>query len=165
MGPGGTLKVAGGNFSGTSWFGFYIDKCQIKTLTLKTDMDVPDNIVNTYDIGVDPGTVTLWIDSSGNATIGTDMSYMFASSKTTTLNLSNFSTSNVTDMSAMFEDMRNLTSLDFRNATQCGGTWCNNEMTESMFGGVKTGATIYTKDNATKTWLQAGYPSGNYIIP
>ena len=46
----------------------------------------------------------------------TDMSYMFNGMHyLTTLNLSNFNTSKVTDMSYMFSDMSNLTTLDLSN--------------------------------------------------
>jgi hypothetical protein len=63
-------------------------------------------------------------------------------------------------MEYTFANMPNLTTLDFRNATFGSVTSSTN-----MFNGTKTGATIYTKDNTTKTWLQNVYPSGNYIIP
>ena len=45
----------------------------------------------------------------------TDMNSMFAGMSLTSLNLSNFDTSNVTDMGSMFYNMRNLTSLSLTN--------------------------------------------------
>ena len=54
--------------------------------------------------------------SNFNTAKVTDMSYMFATMPDlTTLNLSNFNTSNVTDMQYMFSNMRNLTTLNLSN--------------------------------------------------
>lgn len=57
----------------------------------------------------------------------TNMSYMFyGMSNLTTLNLSSFDTSKVTDMSAMFSNMSNLTTLDVSNF--------NTSQVTSMYG-------------------------------
>ena len=119
------------------------------------------NVTNMYEMFSQNGLTSLNL-SNFNTSKVTNMGYMFAGAKETTLNLSSFDTSKA-ELWGMFEGMTNLTSLDFRNAT-CSGPWCE-EISEGMFWGAKTGATIYTKDNTTKTWLQIGYPSGNYIIP
>ena len=294
---GGTLK-AGALLETLMPCSIYFEN--IQTLTFKTDLTTPNNVVSTCDIGEEPGTVTLWTDSENNAIIGadgmvvanadssmlfagmqvetinglenldtsnviimagmfvetsnlttlnlsnfdtsnvtnmmgmfygmssktsldlsnfdtsnvtdmnsmfygmtnltslnvssfdttkvTDMAEMFVGSRSlTSLDLSNFNTSNVTDMHYMFASMLNLTTLnlsgfdttkvnsfyrmfsgltsltnlDFRNAT-CSNGNCG---ADDMFYVSKTGATIYTKDATTRTWLQTEYPSGNYIIP
>ena len=53
--------------------------------------------------------------SNFNTSKVTNMDSMFFTSGLTSLNLSSFNTSKVTDMSYMFYDMRNLTSLDLSN--------------------------------------------------
>lgn len=101
--------------------------------------------------------------SSFNTSNVTDMTYMFSENQAqTSLNISNFDTSKVTSIIGMFQNMTSLTTLDFRNATFGAVTNYTN-----MFTGAKTGATVYTLNTTTKSWLQntGGYTSGNYIIP
>ena len=80
----------------------------------------------------------------------TDMSYMFENcSSLTILDVSNFDTSNVTNMSYMFKNCSKLTSLDFRNATFDKVTSYNN-----MFYGTSSAINIITKAATTKSWLE-----------
>ena len=80
--------------------------------------------------GSSPWYYPLWSDKSHAATIDesvsgqatvtcdgniTNMSYMFNLTHLTSLDLSNFDSSNVTSMRSMFEDCCNLTSLDLSN--------------------------------------------------
>ena len=65
------------------------------------------------------------------------------------LNLSNFNTSQVTNMTNMFYLCRSLTSLDFRNATFDKVTSYT-----SMFGSTPSTINIITKDATTKSWLE-----------
>jgi len=68
----------------------------------------------------------------------------------TSLDLSSFVTTNVTNMSYMFEKTNNLTTLNLSNAT------FNSVTTYSgMFTGTKSGITITAKDETAKTWLEA----------
>ena len=66
-----------------------------------------------------------------------------------TLNVSNFDTSQVTNMASMFSDCNSLTSLDFRKATFDKVTSYNN-----MFGSTPSTINIITKDATTKSWLE-----------
>jgi surface protein len=79
-----------------------------------------------------PGQATVTCD--GNIT---DMSYMFNLTHLTSLDLSNFDSSNVTNMRSMFEDCRNLTSIDLSNfdTSNVGNTY-------AMFSGCRSLTTL-----------------------
>ena len=80
----------------------------------------------------------------------TDMSGMFNScSSLTSLDVSNFDTSKVTSMDSMFSGCSKLTSLDFKNATFDKVTNYT-----GMFSGVPSTINIITKDATTKSWLE-----------
>ena len=67
----------------------------------------------------------------------------------TSLDLSNFNTSQVTNMSWMFTGCSSLTSLDFRKATFDKVT-----SYDSMFNSTSSTINIITKDATTKSWLE-----------
>lgn len=73
----------------------------------------------------------------------------------TSLNLSNFDNSKVTDMGSMFRGMTGLTNLDFRNAI-----FDNGISTTNMFYDVNINVKIYTKNAATKAILEGLVPAG-----
>ena len=72
-----------------------------------------------------------------------------ACSSLTSLDVSKFDTSNVTNMSYMFAGCNKLTSLDFRKATFDKVTSYNN-----MFNNTSSTINIITKDATTKSWLE-----------
>ena len=131
---------------------------KIKTITLEDKINVPDDAVESWDVSAsqdgrvmayvvtnsaDSTMYDLYIQGDGslyanenssclfyymsavqeiknlnvlNTSKVTDMSDMFNGMKNlTSLDLSNFDTSNVTDMSGMFSQMNSLTSLDLSN--------------------------------------------------
>jgi len=70
--------------------------------------------------------------------------------KLTRLDLSNFVTNKVTDMSYMFEDCNSLTSLNMRNSV------FDSVKTTSyifMFKNTPNLTTIYVKDSSAQTWI------------
>ncbi len=67
----------------------------------------------------------------------------------TSLDVSKFDTSKVTDMSYMFNYCSKLTSLDFRKATFDKVTSYS-----FMFNYVPSTINIITKDETTKSWLE-----------
>ena len=67
----------------------------------------------------------------------------------TSLDLSNFDTSQVTDMRSMFWNCYKLTSLDMRNAT------FNATSYSDMLIYVPNGINIIVKDDTAKTWIEA----------
>ena len=78
------------------------------------------------------------------------MSWMFYNcSGLTSLNLSNFDTSKVTNMTNMFYECRSLTNLDFRKATFDKVTSYT-----YMFNSVPSTINIITKAATTKAWLE-----------
>ncbi len=80
-----------------------------------------------------------------------DMSNMFCDcSNLTSLDLSNFDTSNVTDMSFMFRDCRNLISLDLSSFDTSNVT----DMS-GMFRSLSDSAKILVKDEKTQQWILA----------
>lgn len=103
------------------------------------------------------------------------MNYMFENcSKLTTLDLSNFNTSNVTNISGMFMRCSSLTSLnlsnfDTSNVTNMYGMFYScyklihvdlrsfdfTKVTNysSMFGGVPNNCEIIVKDDTAKEWI------------
>jgi surface protein len=67
----------------------------------------------------------------------------------TTLNLSGWDTSNVTNMGHMFHHTTNLTTVDFRSATFGSVTVNDNMFTRSGINTMTVGST------AAQTWIQA----------
>ena len=114
------LRNAGTSTS--QWMGCSIPKANIKTITIKTNLDVPNNVVRTCDVGTTKDSVFLWLDSNDNIVIGAvgtiftgaNASYLFSGFNTlTALNgLENLNTSMATNMTNMFSAARTLTSLD-----------------------------------------------------
>ncbi len=70
-------------------------------------------------------------------------------SSLTSLDLSNFDTSKVTNMGGMFFGCRSLTNLDFRKAT-----FDKVNIYDSMFARTSSNINIITKDATTKSWLE-----------
>jgi len=80
----------------------------------------------------------------------TSMNYMFYNLKNLSrLDISNFDTSNVTSMNWLFRGMSCLEELDLRSASFDAVTYY-----PYFFTAVKTGLTIYAKDEAARTFLQ-----------
>ena len=73
----------------------------------------------------------------------------YGCSRLTSLDVSNFNTSQVTNMYSMFSYCRSLTSLDFRNATFDKVT-----SYDAMFDSTPSTINIITKDATTKSWLE-----------
>lgn len=69
-------------------------------------------------------------------------------SSLTSLDLSSFDTSQVTDMDRMFVDCSSLTNLDMRNAT------FNATNYPYMFSSVPDGINIIVKDETAKAWIE-----------
>ena len=91
----------------------------------------------------------------------TDMVYMFNNVLSlTTLNLSNFDTSNVTDMSSMFDNMRSLTTLDLSNFDTSKVTNMH-----TMFGGMANLTSLNLSNFDTSKVIYMSYMfSGMYNL-
>ena len=94
------------------------------------------------------------IDVSGlNTSKVTNMSYMFHQcSNLTSLDLSNFNTSKVTDMQQMFVSCSKLTNLDIRNFDFSKVTSYSN-----MFTYLSANCLIIVKDDIAKTWITSKF--------
>lgn len=94
------------------------------------------------------------IDVSGlNTSNVTNMQNMFYScSSLTSLDLSNFITSNVTNISRMFQNCSSLTSLDIRNFD-----FSNVTSYLDMFYDVPANCLIIVKDDMAKTWITSKF--------
>ena len=79
------------------------------SLKARTSTENNDPVVYAY---ADEDGNGYWWSNATRVYLPSDCSYMFANSTLTTIDLSNFDTSNVTDMSNMFVECSNLTSLD-----------------------------------------------------
>jgi surface protein len=91
--------------------------------------------------------------SNFNTSNVTNMSYMFCTcSGLTNLDLSNFITSNVTNMSAMFRYCKSLTNLDIR---KFGFTKVTNY--SGMFDEVPIDCLIIVKDETAKEWITSKF--------
>ena len=87
--------------------------------------------------------------SNFNTSNVTDINGMFYNcGALTDLNLSSFNTSNVTNMSYMFDNCSSLTHLDISNFDFTNVTNYN-----SMFTSVPANCEILVKDEAAKTWI------------
>lgn len=80
----------------------------------------------------------------------TSMKYMFRGVACTELDLSNFNTSKVTDMSNMFYQCSKLTKLDIRNFD-----FTNVKTYSNVFASVPTNCLIIVKDDTAKAWVKA----------
>jgi surface protein len=69
--------------------------------------------------------------------------------KLTSLNLSSFDTSNVTNMFCMFENCSSLTELDLSSFD-----FTNVTTYSDMFKNVPTDCLIYVKNEAAKSWIE-----------
>ena len=77
------------------------------------------------------------------------MANMFQNcSSLTTLDLSNFDTSNVIVMNNMFQNCSSLTTIDFRNADFSSVTRYTN-----MFGSTSN-LSVIVKDESARSWIQ-----------
>ena len=94
------------------------------------------------------------IDVSGlNTSNVTNMQQMFYNcSSLTNLSLSNFNTSNVTNMQQMFYNCSRLKNLDIRNFDFSNVTSYNN-----IFSNVPADCLIIVKDDTAKTWITSKF--------
>jgi len=128
------------NFLGVS----SIDKSSIQTITFKTDLTTPaEDVVDTYDVGIVPGEVTMWVDSGNNIIIGAngriranlDSSNLFYNFTAVTdiYGLTNMDTSGVNNMASMFFGLNYVTGLDLSSFNTSRVTNMSN-----MFGWVSS---------------------------
>ena len=93
------------------------------------------------------------VKAYGNFVTPCYMDFWFVNcSSLTSLDLSNFDTSNVTDMGSMFYGCSSLTSLNVSSFDMSNVT-----NTTGMFGGCTNLQTIYVKDQTTKTKIESSY--------
>ena len=136
------FKVSEGE--GNKWYSYLLPKDKglykieggsVKKVVVKAD-------INFQQTGNHPGNIINFIPSStveasfkgSNTTNVTNISFMFSDIKNlTSLDLSNFNTSSVTNMSNIFSTCSNLTSLDLRNFNTSNVTIMTN-----MFGSCKS---------------------------
>ena len=118
----------------------YIKK--ILSITFKNDKNIPNDAVETWDMSEagdnsiigyivkdsdDENYYHAYIGSDGIIDSNPNSSYMFASFQNLrSINFGNFNTSNVTNMTSMFQNCYNLTSLDVSNWDTSNVTDMNN---------------------------------------
>ncbi len=121
------LKTAGDNGSGTSFLDSNVARSAFETVTTLDNKNIPDNVIYSWDVSAKQnGSIMAWYTDNDNDSlyelyIGQDggvkanpnSSYLFRQlTNVSNIDLSNFDTSNVTDMESMFGGASKLTSLD-----------------------------------------------------
>ncbi|MDD3392264.1 MAG: BspA family leucine-rich repeat surface protein [Bacilli bacterium] len=124
----------------------------IKLVSLDLSSFNTSNVTNMSSMFSNMTSLTSIDLSSFNTSNVTQMAYMFmGSSSLTTINLSSFITSNTTYMAQMFSNT-NVSIIDFRQATFDLATGTGGDL---IFYRMASGATIYTKNATTKSWLES----------
>ena len=116
-----TLKPS----TSVSFLGTSINRSLITKIEFKQSIVPPANVVNTYDVGIKPNEVYMWIDNQNKITIGANSkiianqnsSYLFYgfSSITELKGLENIDTSKANTMKYMFYGLSALQELDLNN--------------------------------------------------
>lgn len=142
-----------------------VEKEKIESITTLNKINIPDNAIKSWDASSfengsiiayytdtdNNGKYELYLAGDGKVKAPYYSTELFCGfTNVTTMNLSNFDTSNVTNMGGMFYVMDNLTSLDLRKADFNNVTNYTNILTS-----LNSLKTIIVKDNSAKTFIEA----------
>ena len=118
------------NYDSSFWFSYLINLTEINNIE-NLDTSYVTNMSGMFTYMNSLTTLDLSHFDTSNVT---DMSYMFASNSLTTLDLSHFDTSNVTDMSTMFYSTLltelDLSTFDTSNVTDMSSMFSSTHLTE-----------------------------------